>query len=84
MERLNLPSRKFTYSCSCMEDELSMGEERSPETMGRPQELPRSGLGSWNMVAPMALERRMELKDGQAAKGTGMGDCCTWARGKVG
>lgn len=35
--------------------------------------MPGSGPGSWNKVAPMALERRMEMQDDQAARGTGLG-----------
>lgn len=55
-----------------MEDVLGMGEE-SLEAR-RPWEWPRSGPGSWNKVVPMALERRMGLKDRQAAIATGFGD----------
>lgn len=55
----------FVFSCSQAQSK-------------RPWELPGSGPGSWNKVAPVALERRMEMKGGQAAQGTGLGD---WSRG---
>ena len=55
----------FVFSCSWAQSK-------------RPWELPGSGPGSWNKVAPVALEMRMEMKGGQAAKGTGLGD---WSQG---